>query len=104
MLCCQKVPFKSLVFSLATLLCGCNAASSKEPPVALAGMTACKDPRPQVCTMQYDPVCAQDASGVLTTKSNGCRACTSPEVLGYVGGSCESLEPGKSTSDVPRLK
>lgn len=41
-----------------------------------------------VCTMQYDPVCAKLATGGWKTFSNACTACISGEVAGYKGGEC----------------
>lgn len=52
-------------------------------------LIACPDPRPQVCTREYRPVCAQLQGGSLKTYSNGCSACTDPEVTGYHDGACE---------------
>jgi alkaline phosphatase D len=52
-------------------------------------LIACPDPRPQVCTREYRPVCAQLQDGSLKTYSNGCSACTDPEVTGYHDGACE---------------
>ena len=43
----------------------------------------CTDPRPEICTAQYDPVCA---GGV--TYSNGCAACSDAAVQSYVQGAC----------------
>lgn len=51
--------------------------------------TICTEPRPQVCTMDYLPVCAQKKDGSLKKYSNGCTACSEPEVVGYLEGECE---------------
>ena len=51
-------------------------------------MTVCTDPRPQVCTMDYRPVCAQLEDGSFKTYSNGCTSCTDQEVTGYTEGAC----------------
>jgi hypothetical protein len=47
-----------------------------------------------VCTMQYDPVCAKilvQGKTVWQTFSNNCVACVS-KATGYVPGGCESYE------------
>ena len=60
---------------------------------------ACTDPRPQVCTMIYAPVCATRDTGVRcikapcpseeqVTKSSSCNACSDPKVISYVEGEC----------------
>ena len=59
-----------------------NADETKE-------MVACKQPRPQVCTQDYRPVCALLQDGGFKTYSNGCNACSDPAVSGYREGACE---------------
>jgi hypothetical protein len=59
----------------------------------------CEDPRPELCTMDYRPVCALRDTGVscITTPcqstewktySNACSACSDPDVMGYKHGEC----------------
>jgi hypothetical protein len=66
-----------------------------EPPV----MVMCKDPRPEACTAQYDPVCATRDTGLRCitapcpsseqkTMGNACTACSDPKVSGWVKGEC----------------
>lgn len=52
-------------------------------------MTMCKDPRPQICTQDYRPVCGQRADASFQTYSNGCGACSDKNVKGYRDGVCE---------------
>ena len=52
-------------------------------------MVACTEPRPQVCTQDYRPVCAVRQDGGFNTYSNGCSACSDPAVTGYRDGTCE---------------
>jgi len=49
----------------------------------------CTDPRPQVCTQDYRPVCARLQDGRSKTYSNGCSACSDPAVSSYRQGPCE---------------
>ena len=50
----------------------------------------CRDPRPQICTAIYDPVCAYRPGQKLSpsTYASDCSACADPEVIGYVRGAC----------------
>ena len=59
----------------------------------------CKDPRPEVCTAIYDPVCATRDTGVRcitapcpseeqVTKGSSCSACSDPKVISWVKGEC----------------
>jgi hypothetical protein len=52
-------------------------------------MVACAEPRPQVCTQDYRPVCALLNDGNFKTYANGCNACADPAVTGYREGPCE---------------
>ncbi len=55
-------------------------------------LTFCQEPRPQVCTMDYRPVCAELKEGGSKTYSNGCGSCTDPKVVGYRDGACEKAK------------
>jgi len=52
-------------------------------------LTICEEPRPQICTMDYRPVCAQLEDGTFKTYSNGCTACSDPIVTGHRAGACQ---------------
>jgi len=54
-------------------------------------VTVCNDPRPQVCTMDYRPVCAQLEDGSIKTYSNGCTACSDQLVTDYEEGVCKNM-------------
>jgi hypothetical protein len=81
------MPKKSLFLFMLPLLASAqpvNGGSSAEH--------VCTDPRPQVCTMDYRPVCGRRVSGERKTFSNGCTACSHPEVESYTEGKCETKE------------
>ena len=50
--------------------------------------TECEDPRPQVCTMIYDPVCGMTGDGTRKTYASGCSACSHADVISYEKGEC----------------
>ena len=52
-------------------------------------LKTCPEPRPQMCTREYRPVCAKLDDGSMKTYSNGCTACTDTKVVGYYPGACE---------------
>lgn len=57
-----------------------------QAPAAPVG--ACQEPRPEFCTMDYQPVCGYGDKH-QQTYSNGCSACADASVLGWVQGACE---------------
>ena len=50
--------------------------------------TQCPAERPQVCTMEYNPVCATVKSVGQKTYSSACNACADDQVTQYLGGAC----------------
>ncbi len=69
-----------------SLLAGCAALEGETLP---PGAVVCSDPRPQVCTMDYTPVCAARDSGETATYANACGACSDQRVIYHLPGSCE---------------
>ena len=80
----------SVVVACLTLAMGC----AKSPQAvqgdngADAAITPCEEPRPEVCTMIYDPVCGATISGESKTYSNACTACSDRTITGYRIGAC----------------
>lgn len=56
-------------------------------PDSTAMPNECKDPRPTVCTREFNPVCATLKSG-QTSYSNACVACADLNVIRYTYGEC----------------
>jgi len=50
--------------------------------------TRCTDPRPQICTREYRPVCATLKGGIKKTYATGCTACADSKVYDYTPGAC----------------
>ena len=73
------------------LISGCGSAS-QQPQVntgpGSSPLVSCTDPRPEVCTMQYAPACAELAAGGSREYASSCNACSDPAVSGYRPGSC----------------
>jgi len=53
-----------------------------------SAVTVCEDPRPQVCTMDYRPVCGSLGDASVKTYANGCGACGDANVVSWVEGEC----------------
>ena len=50
--------------------------------------SVCTEPRPQMCTREYRPVCGERKGMDGRTYGNGCTACADPEVIAYRPGAC----------------
>ena len=50
--------------------------------------TRCSDPRPEMCTREYVPVCGNREDGSTKTYGNGCTACSDPSVVSFSSGAC----------------
>lgn len=61
-----------------------DASQSTDP-------VACTEPRPQVCTMIYAPVCAEHSDGHRETHASDCNACADDTVVAHTAGPCEPL-------------
>jgi hypothetical protein len=85
-----EILVKFLLASSSLFIVACTAYSEKndiQEPGAL-DLILCEEPRPQLCTMEYDPVCATLSDGSTTTGATGCSACSDPNVVGYKKGEC----------------
>ncbi len=69
---------------------GCLANNNK-PKQETNEWVLCSEKRPEMCAMQFDPVCAVKIDGSLKTYSNGCVACSDKQVKKYRKGSCNKL-------------
>ena len=67
---------------------GACASTGAEKPMSAAEATVCQDPRPQVCTMDYRPVCGTLQDGSVKTYANGCGACADNGVVSWIDGAC----------------
>lgn len=83
----------SVLFVL--VLASCSTAPKPAPPGALLpGEQACTNPRPEVCTMEYRPVCGTDLNGKKMEFSNECSACLNVDVVSWEEGLCVNEQAG----------
>ena len=87
---CGKLNNRKLhTFANACTACADQAVEGFYPsPCVTANMQACQDPRPEVCTMDYRPVCGQLGGGETKTYGNACAACGNSSVIGFFEGEC----------------
>jgi len=76
-----------LIFVLLAMS-GCAVTKSDETKSGNPNKQICPEPRPEMCTQQFDPVCGQLSNGGSQTYSNWCSACSDKAVESYVPGEC----------------
>ena len=82
--------FLLVSLSLSSIACATSSGEKNKidyEPGAL-DLIICEEPRPQICTREYNPVCATLKDGSTKTGSTGCTSCSDPEVVGYKMGAC----------------
>ena len=77
-----------LVASLQIAGCGEVAPQQAEKTGTAQNLIQCKEPRPQICTNEYVPVCATLRDGTMRTYATKCVACSDGRVVGYQAGTC----------------
>jgi len=82
----------SSIMAYPVTVCSSQAEDNvtMESQQALTQHVKCKDPRPQVCTREYRPVCATLEDCTQKTYPNGCTACSDPKVMCYSPGECKN--------------
>lgn len=79
-----------VLLSLGAVGCATTSEEKNEnfnEPGAL-DIIICEEPRSEICTREYDPVCATLQDGSTKTGSTGCTSCSDPQVVGYKKGAC----------------
>ena len=79
--------FTKYIISIYWLLAGC-AVCVAEDKYPSQEVQKCTDPRPEVCTQDYRPVCASLEDGSTKTFSNACTACSDSDVHECREGEC----------------
>lgn len=51
-------------------------------------LNPCAEPRPEICTAHYDPVCGTRNDGSTATYATSCTACADAQVAGWIAGEC----------------
>lgn len=77
----------AISISIAIVL-GCSVGHVSRDAADESAQTACVDPRPQICTRDYRPVCGNFRDGSTNTYGNACDACSHPKVVGHRPGEC----------------
>lgn len=84
---------------LTATLTACTAPQTSTESKSQPEFTNCPEQRPNVCTMDYRPVCATRDTGVRCvttpcpsteqkTYSNACGACADANVIGHIPDEC----------------
>jgi len=79
-------------FIVLLALAGCSTPPASQPApesgAAPTPLIACPETRPELCTMQYAPACAELVAGGQREYASSCNACADVAVAGYREGPC----------------
>jgi hypothetical protein len=78
-----------IILFLASGLCLSACPADMPPDTAQIALVKCPETRPEMCTMNYDPVCGILSDGSSKTYANGCNACSDLRVMSYARGECQ---------------
>ena len=76
------------LIALLSLSCISSETAELDDPL----LVRCTEPRPQICTREYVPVCGVRSDGSTSTYGNGCGACGDERVIGHRPGECPPEE------------
>ena len=78
--------------SILVLVCVSACTNPEYQPAVMEPMVLtmmeCEEPRSQMCTMIYDPVCGATKNGIRKTYASDCAACSDKNVTGFEKGAC----------------
>jgi hypothetical protein len=83
----RSIILKGLIFTAILYLSACG--TTQQPPTMKMDSHQCSEVRPEMCTMDYNPVCGNLPDGSFKTYSNGCNACSDLKVISYSLGECK---------------
>lgn len=63
-------------------------SSCQSTPIRAVKQINCSDPRPEMCTMEYQPVCGFYLDNSSKTYPNACTACSDKNVVRYIKDEC----------------
>jgi hypothetical protein len=75
--------------SLQLVACAETGPHATQDSASASDLVRCTEPRPEICTQEYRPVCALLNDGSERTYASGCVACADARVLGYRPDPCE---------------
>ena len=80
--------FKQKIFHLLTITTSVIIMTACSSSTERNQFIECKEPRPEMCTMGYLPVCGANWNHSTKTYPNACGACSNNNITGYTRGAC----------------
>ena len=82
------------LFQLMSLcLFGLQLLACSSDPYVPESAGACEEPRPEMCTREYRPVCGVQQNSLAKSYGNACEACADEKVGFYIEGACRGKKP-----------
>lgn len=74
----------AFVFSFFVVACHDDSSSTGG-----SNLIQCEEPRPEICTAIYEPVCGTLIDDTQQTFASNCTACAVKEVVSFMPGACK---------------
>jgi len=95
----QQILKLVFLFGFTIFAWSCSTAQPVKAEKPSEPITQCSNPRPEICTREYRPICATRDTGIRcvttpclsteeVTYATGCTACADPKVSHYRPGKC----------------
>ncbi|MCG6939424.1 MAG: hypothetical protein LJE83_14790 [Gammaproteobacteria bacterium] len=100
----SRISCKFIVLSSVLLTVACSTSNNEKNDINIEpgalDIILCEEPRPQICTREYNPVCAKLQDGSVKTYATACTSCADSKVKGYTTGACSVVLLDKSDQAV----
>ena len=84
----MRITITEIMMLLVLVLSGCSSIESGHN-LDTTVLGKCSEERPEMCTMQYEPVCARLLDNTRQSFSNSCSACAEKQTVAYQSGECK---------------
>jgi hypothetical protein len=81
--------FRFSAVTAAGIAIACAPRAIPDDPPPAGPLVLCVDPRPELCSREYLPVCGTRVDGSDWTYANRCSACGHATVVGHRPGECK---------------
>jgi hypothetical protein len=84
----MNIYFSKKIRALCIVATSLLMSGYQSPAENIANQIKCTDPRPEICPMNWKPVCGYYSDQSVKTFSNACSACSDKKIVAYTENQC----------------